>query len=67
MHAYEVYASEMNACKVYILGVHLCVNRPHCSESSRVDVEIEYGTKSCLDSLGISGGEVDGTAVMEGG
>jgi hypothetical protein len=32
-----------------------------------VDVEIEYKAKPYLDSLGISGGEVDGTAVMEGG
>jgi hypothetical protein len=31
-----------------------------------VDVEIEYRVIPYLDSLGIGGGEVDGTAVMEG-
>ena len=32
-----------------------------------VDVKIEYRTKPYLNNLGNDGGEVDGTAVMEGG
>ena len=64
MHAHEMHAYEVPVYETHAYQMHdrLTVpNRP------RLINTLSLGQKPYLHSLGIGGGEVDGTAVMEGG
>jgi hypothetical protein len=81
MHAHEMYACEVPVYETHTYQMHdrLAVpNRPRfgCDSQARTSNRkpglrlintLSLGQKPYLDSLGIGGGEVDGTAVMEGG
>jgi hypothetical protein len=81
MRAHEMYAYEVPVYETHTYQMHdrLAVpNRPRFGFDSQTRTSnrkpglrlintLSLGQKPYLDSLGISGGEVDGTALMEGG
>ena len=81
MHAHEVHVYETHTYQMHAHQMHdrlTVTNRPRfgCDSQARTPNRTpglrlintwSLGQNSYLDSLGIGGGEVDGTAVMEGG
>jgi hypothetical protein len=76
MHAYEVPVYETHAYQMHDrltvpnrprFGCDSQAHTPNRKPGLRLINTPSLGRKPCLHSLGIGGGEVDGTAVMEGG